>query len=57
MIVKLEEIAEIFSGVQISRFKDKNSKLCPVIKNKFLNNDILDYTLENISNDINQKYF
>lgn len=57
MIKKLEDIAEIFSGVQISRFIDENSKEHPVIKNKFINDEILDYSLENISEDINSKYF
>ena len=56
-VKKLEEIAEIFSGVQISRFKDKFSKKYPVIKNKFLKDEILEYDLVNISNGINQKYF
>lgn len=57
MIVKLDDIAEIFSGVQVSRFTDKNSDLCPVIKNKFVNEDILEFSLETISKDINRKYF
>lgn len=54
---KLDEIAEIFSGVQISRFIDETSDKVPLLKNKFLKGDILDYSLEHISNDINKKYF
>ena len=54
---KLDEIAEVFSGVQISRFVENNSNLTPVIKNKFIKDDILDYSLENVSEGINQKYF
>lgn len=57
MVKELQDIADIFSGVQISRFIDNNSELRPVIKNKFINENILDYTFENISTDINQKYF
>lgn len=54
---KLEDIADVFSGVQISRFIDEHSKECPVIKNKFINDDILDYSYENVSDNINEKYF
>lgn len=54
---KLEEIAEIFSGVQISRFMDEDSQKYPLIKNKFKKDYILDYSMENISSDINKKYF
>ena len=56
-VKKLEDVAEIFSGVQISRFKDKNSQEQPVIKNKFIKEDILDYSLENITKEINDKYY
>lgn len=56
MIKKLEDIAEVFSGVQISRFIDEKSELHPVIKNKLINDNLLDYSFENISNDLNEKY-
>ena len=55
--VKLGDIAEVFSGVQISRFKDENSKEFPVIRNKFVSENTLEYSLENVSFDINEKYF
>ena len=54
---KLDDIAEIFSGVQISRFIDESSDKFPLIKNKFVNDYVLDYSLEHISKDINEKYF
>lgn len=57
MMKKLEDIAEIFSGVQISRFLDEDSEKYPLIKNKFKKDNILDYSFESISGDINQKYF
>ena len=55
-VKKLEEIAEIYSGVQISRFIDRESEKMPVIKNKFIDETILDYSFEHVSNDINDKY-
>ena len=57
MVMKrLEEIGEIFSGVQVSRFHGKNSN-SKVIKNKFRSGEILDYSIESISKDMNQKYY
>ncbi|MFM5882242.1 MULTISPECIES: restriction endonuclease subunit S [Methanobrevibacter] len=57
IVKKLEDIAEVFSGVQISRFIDLNENKFPVIKNKFVEDEILDYHYENISKNINKKYY
>ena len=57
MEVKLKEIAEIFSGVHISRYLDENSQDCKVIKNRFSHENILDYSHEHVSKDINMKYY
>lgn len=57
IVKKLEDIADVFSGVQISRFIDLNGNKIPIIKNKFINENILDYYNENISKSINKKYF
>ena len=57
MKVKLEDIGDVFSGVQITRYVDINSNEYPVIKNKFKKENILDYSMENISENINEKYF
>ena len=54
---KLEEIADVFSGVQVSRFVDPKGEKTPIIKNKFTDSYSLDYYYENISNSINEKYY
>lgn len=54
---KLGDIAEVFSGVQVSRYIDDTADLYPVIKNKFRYDNILDYSNEKVSQDINSKYF
>lgn len=54
---RLDEIAEVFSGVQTTRFQDDTAQSSAVIKNKFVERDILEYSMENISKDINKKYF
>lgn len=55
---RLDEIADVFSGVHISRYK-KNSDYIrkPVIRNKFINDDILDYNYEYISDKLNTKFY
>lgn len=53
---KLEDIAEIFSGVHIFRFMDENSELKPVLKNKLDENNNLEFDFEHIS-DIDLKYY
>lgn len=57
ILKKIDDIAEIYSGVQISRFIDEDSDKFPIIKNKFVNDYILDYSLEHVSKEINEKYF
>lgn len=54
---KLENIAEIFSGVHIFRFMDENSDLKPVLKNKLDENNNLEFENENISDKIDLKYY
>lgn len=57
MYKKLNDIAEIYSGVQISRFIDENADESPVLKNKFIKNNILEYSNEKISEELNEKYY
>lgn len=54
---KLENIAEIFSGVHIFRFMDLDSELKPVLKNKLDENNNLEFEYENISDKIDLKYY
>lgn len=56
VVKKLKDIAEIYSGMQISRFLDNQSDELPVIKNKFSNDNLLDFSFERISKNINEKY-
>lgn len=54
---KLGEIAEIFAGVRISRYKRKNTSLKNVIQPKLQSSNNLNISLEEISDDIDSKYY
>lgn len=54
---KLGEIADIFTGVRIERFKKGNTEIKPVIKNKMADDNIsLEFELEEITKGIDDKY-
>ncbi len=54
---KLDDIAEIFSGVHIFRFMDESSGLKPVLRNKLDENNNLEFENEHISDKIDLKYY
>ncbi len=54
---RLIDIAEVYSGVHLSRFIDSKSDLKPVIRNKFKDDGIFEFEYKNISNDLNPKYY
>lgn len=53
---KLSEIAVILNGARLSRFNEINTKKQPVIK-KLYSNNLFDYDLEDISEDLDQKFY
>ncbi|OWT32954.1 hypothetical protein BGI41_04925 [Methanobrevibacter sp. 87.7] len=57
VIKKLMDVADVYSGVHISRFVDSESDLKPVIRNKYGLNDTLEYEYKRISNSLNSKYY
>lgn len=56
---RLDEIADIFTGIRTSRFNKENTNLKPVFsRTKILNQEnSLNYSLEPISDEINEKYY
>lgn len=53
---KLSEVADILTGARISRFNTLNTKKQAVIKKIYSNNEF-DYELEEISEDLDQKFY
>lgn len=55
----LDEIADVFSGARISRFNKRNAELKPVFlrSSALTPGDQLRYSLEQISDELNEKYY
>ena len=54
---RLNDIAEVYSGVHLSRFVNSEGNLKPVIRNKFKEEGIFEFEYKHISDDLNQKYY
>lgn len=56
-IKKLSEISEIHTGVRLNRLKDNNTSLKKVIRKISIDNILeYEYSVESVSNDINEKF-
>ncbi len=54
---KLDEIADVFTGVRLSRVQSNNTERMPVLKRTSQENSFkLDFEMEDISEDINPKF-
>lgn len=54
--MKLDEIADVFTGARVERFNLNNTKNQPVIRKIYPNNQI-DYNYEKISIELNDKFY